>query len=1252
MTIIQHHLLDEEKATLHLLTQAANDRSRAEAQIRKTLELRTDAASRAREASRSASEKRYQFTAERIQFDRAATSQAITERHQSTLARLQKAATDARRNAGAEYAKAKETIESTYHESSWTNTALAEADEARADSDRQETLRKLVSFRERIQGVQREIAQFQTDVAPKSAEAQKVALEVAINAIRTDVEAAETQLAEVRKLARYGLLRFLFPSRRRRLRNAVATAHKSLSAASAHCDAAPAQVDEFHRQRLAAIKAGHDGRQHQLKETHDRDLAEVTRRRDAANRRADDEYTRLLKDAEQHHDAALVSIERDSARLERENQQRHDEDIRSLEETFQAAAETSRSQHQTEWAEMAQAWKLALAKAEQTANHVSEATARRFPDWSDPTWRAWHASRDLPPAIPFGKFQLRLVDMPGGIPEDEKLRDAGPAAFTMPALLPFPQNCSLLLHTGGAGRTEAERVVQMLLFRLLTALPPAKSRFMIIDPVGLGQNFGAFMHLADHDEQIVSSRIWTESHHIEQKLADLTAHMEIVIQKYLRNQFANIADYNEAAGEVAEPFRFVVVANFPANFTPEAGRRLMSIAASGPRCGVYTIITLDPKLPLPQGFDLKEVERNSIVLRWSHAAYQWMDADFGTFPFQLDAPPDDSLLTEIVQKAGRAAKEASRVEVPFEFVAPPENEWWSKSSRDGIEVAIGRAGATKRQWLQLGKGTAQHVLLAGKTGSGKSTLLHALITNVALNYSPEEVELYLVDFKEGVEFKGYATQALPHARVVAIESEREFGLSVLQRLDVELRERGEQFRAAGVQDIQAYRQGSRKMPRILLIIDEFQMFFVEDDKLAQDAALLLDRLVRQGRAFGIHVLLGTQTLGGAYSLARSTIGQMAVRVALPCSEADGHLILGDDNPAARLLARPGEAVYNNANGIVDGNQFFQVVWLPEERREHYLQRIRSLADARGAGGPLIVFEGNSLADIARNPHIAGMVENGRPQKSGECVAWLGDAIAIKEPTSAAFRRHSGSNLLVVGQFDEEALALFAAAFISLAVQSEPDVVQFHMLDGSRPDDPHTGYLERLAGRVLHSTKIGGWRDTVAILSDLATEIEIRQRSPDPELGSRFLFLYGLHRFRDLRRNEDDFGFSSRRGEEAAPNPNKLLNTILREGPPLGIHTILWCDNLNNLNRSLDRTTLRELDMRVLFQMSAADSSNLIDMPLAGKLGTHRAVFHSEDRGQPEKFRPYGLPNPAWLDALRVQLRARAPLVSVPLRESV
>ena len=168
---------------------------------------------------------------------------------------------------------------------------------------------------------------------------------------------------------------------------------------------------------------------------------------------------------------------------------------------------------------------------------------------------------------------------------------------------------------------------------------------------------------------------------------------------------------------------------------------------------------------------------------------------------------------------------------------------------------------------------------------------------------------------------------------------------MLQRLDVELKARGEIYRELGCQDLAGYREARPEvpMPRVLLIVDEFQEFFVEDDKIAQEVTLLLDRLVRQGRAFGMHVILGSQTLGGQYSLPKATLGQMAVRIALQCSEADAHLILSEDNTAARLLTRPGEAIYNDANGMIEGNNLFQVVWLlGRATAKQYLEKIQEM----------------------------------------------------------------------------------------------------------------------------------------------------------------------------------------------------------------------------------------------------------------------------------------------------------------------
>ncbi len=313
------------------------------------------------------------------------------------------------------------------------------------------------------------------------------------------------------------------------------------------------------------------------------------------------------------------------------------------------------------------------------------------------------------------------------------------------------------------------------------------------------------------------------------------------------------------------------------NFSDTAARRLRNIATSGARCGVYTLIHWDQRQPLPADFVPDELRKNSITITRTEKRFELAGRHMPGTRLLLDAPPAPEFVTHFLHQVGKSGKDSNRVEVPFEQVAPPNAELWKEETTEELRVPIGRSGATKLQYLAIGKGTRQHALIAGKTGSGKSTLFHIIVTNLALWCSPEQVEFYLVDFKKGVEFKCYATRRLPHARVVAIESDRQFGLSVLQRVDVELRRRGDLFRKLGVQDLPGYKRagGTEAIPRSLLMIDEFQEFFVEEDRISQDAAVLLDRIVRQGRAFGIHVVLGSQTLGGAYTLARATIGQMA-----------------------------------------------------------------------------------------------------------------------------------------------------------------------------------------------------------------------------------------------------------------------------------------------------------------------------------------------------------------------------------------
>ncbi len=966
-------------------------------------------------------------------------------------------------------------------------------------------------------------------------------------------------------------------------------------------------------------------------------------------KQADEKYPAILKEIEQRRVEALKQIDERYPKKIAELKERLANDTKQLHENYRVQKETTEKAYADAWKNLTERWRSALAEVQDTVDHVNKTGSELFLDWHNVPPDEWVPPKAVPPALQFGKFQIEMNQIPQGITSDPRLKGMAPERYTLPSMVPFPSLASLLIRAHDAGKAEAAQLLQATMLRYATSIPAGKVRFTIIDPVGLGENFAAFMHLADYSELLVNSRIWTETSHIEQRLTDLQAHMENVIQKYLRNEFETIEDYNVHAGEVAEPFRILVVANFPANFNESATRRLISIASSGARCGVFTLISIDTKLPLPSAFQIKDLEPHAVNLSWKEGKFQWRDPNFTKFPLQLDKPPGSETFTRLMHIVGEAARNANRVEVPFDFIAPKPHEYWTGNTAKGVDVPLGRAGATKLQHMRLGKGTSQHVLIAGKTGSGKSTLLHALIMNAALTYSPDELQLYLIDFKKGVEFKVYAAMELPHAKVIAVESEREFGLSVLQRLDLELKVRGDRFRDLGVQDLNGYRQleGQPPLPRILFIVDEFQEFFVEDDKIAQDVGLLLDRLVRQGRAFGVHVNLGSQSLGGAYSLARSTLGQMAVRIALQCSESDSNLILSEDNSAARLLTRPGEAIYNDQNGTVEGNNFFQVVWLSDSRREEYLEELQALAKAQNRPpAEQIVFEGNLPAVPAKNHLLGGFLfaeDWPTPPKADH--AWLGEAIAIKDPTAAVFRPQSGSNLLIVGQNGPGALGIMVTSLMSIASQhvparpSNPGVgVRFYIFDGSPVDSKDAGLLGKLSEVLPHPIRDVSWREVKSVIGEIAGEVERRQK----EIGETppiYLFIYDLQRFRDLRKAEDDFGFS-RGGDERNVPPAKLFASILRDGPPVNVHTIIWCDSLNNLNRTFDRQALKEFEIRILFQMSANDSSSLIDSPAAGKLGELRALFFSEEEGKLEKFRPYGYPEDDWFTYVRDRMKSR------------
>ncbi|MHC4199360.1 MAG: AAA family ATPase, partial [Planctomycetota bacterium] len=442
-------------------------------------------------------------------------------------------------------------------------------------------------------------------------------------------------------------------------------------------------------------------------------------------------------------------LDRRHAKLERKIASRRDQGLkrlrseaseaeRRLEEQYRTNLESRETKHRTQTKETGEEGERTVARLreewegllEEFCAFGRETTAycrAEHPDWGDPIWRDRPRPVQFPTEVPVGTAGVELGRLISGGPEGFPLPDDD--TVVLPFALSFPTAGSLFLQTKGKERDLALGMLHNAILRILTSFPPGMAKLTIADPVGLGQSFSALMRLADYDESLVANRIWTEAVHIERRLADLTEHIEKVIQKYLRNRYATIEEYNREAGEMTEAYQFLVIADFPTGFSELGLERLASILTSGPRCGVYTLIHHDVKQSLPSNIDISQVGKGGLVLRKADEGFLADRDGLRNALFSGEPPPPAELISELLEVIGLQAQGAKRVEVPFASAAPGKKKLWSLSSETGIRVPVGRAGADRLQHLDLGRGTAQHSLIGGRTGSGKSTLFHVMITN-------------------------------------------------------------------------------------------------------------------------------------------------------------------------------------------------------------------------------------------------------------------------------------------------------------------------------------------------------------------------------------------------------------------------------------------------------------------------------------------------------------------------------------------
>ncbi len=872
--------------------------------------------------------------------------------------------------------------------------------------------------------------------------------------------------------------------------------------------------------------------------------------------------------------------------------------------------------------------------------------------WSDSLWKRFTSKSDgpIPAGIRLGRFKF---------PDGNELIDT-------PVFVPLIGQGHIFIE--GYDQQNVQEIIETLLLRMLVSFPSDTVRMTLCDPLSLGKNLSGFLKLPP---KLRGEKVNSRPDEIANELIRLENHIEQVTQDRLGKIYSNIEEYNENVQDTPVPYHILALMDFPAGFDEAMLLRLEKISRNGPVTGVYIFAGLDNKQSFPREFNKKQIFLTGLKLKCNEKwEIKLEHPDLGSINTIADRLPNIPLFLQLLEQVKVGIENVSHT-VPLSRIAISANKTWAGSTVNGIYIPIGIDEQGKIHQIILGQDTVHHALVGGRIGSGKTNFLHVLINQAGLLYSPEELELYLMDLKEGVEFQDY--QQLPHAKVIALETDPEYGLSLLNHIHLEFQKRGKLFTQAKFSEISEYRKNTGKsLPRILLIIDEYQKLFDRDNSLAQEASYILEDLTRRGRSFGIHIVLSSQSPSaqGLYSGALYT--QIGLRIAFQCMDKDSQAILGESNLGATQIQERGLAIFNDCVGMQSANKLIRVASGSKNERSAYLKRIVNHVPSLSC--PL-TFNGSEPARMINSPSLMSLLArtDWREEGVSSVNLWLGEPVAIKPETKAFLKKDSRCNFMIMGGKESQAYGLLLSTFVSLISQIDPQKLKLIIAEFEQTDSPYNHFFSRVTGYLPHmSIDVANKKNAVEHLDFLLSILNHRMGnqevvSDDLPLGDSWktldevefdgnhdikesdanssisnivsddttcvFIICGLQRWRELRGNRNDYD----------PNTyaSKLLS-LAEDGPEHGIHLVIWSDTYGTLSRFQFERALELFDMRVYLRLTDKDSSFLLDNVAASQLGDHRALFRDEgwESGRMEKFKPYVIPENDDLQNIITKINAK------------
>lgn len=759
-----------------------------------------------------------------------------------------------------------------------------------------------------------------------------------------------------------------------------------------------------------------------------------------------------------------------------------------------------------------------------------------------------------------------------------------------------------------------------VIWSFLSFMPVTKVNVCVFDSEQRGNSIVPFLEFRKLSPETFDQKIYTSQEQMYERLQKINSQIDEFIQEKLGNRYKNILDYNLNTPNRAEAVTLLVLYDFPSGMDGRSIDLLTNILRNGNKCGVFTMICYNPNITFSRYESIDE--RLEQISKYC-AFIDYKDGHYTLLPYnlQINTPEllsynaTDAFIKDYIEKSEAIKKQG------LSFKDIISKDFFSLDSSKSMKIPVGVGDGDSIINITIGEGSSHHGLIAGATGSGKSTLLHTLIMSSMLHYSPEQLHLYLMDFKSGTEFKVYESVSLPHIQLLALDAMQEFGESILENLVVEMEHRSSLFKEAGQTSLKGYTQVTgQPLPRILVIMDEFQILFNDSTnrKVAMNCAELTKRIVTEGRAFGIHLLMATQSTKviSDLTLSHGTIEQMRIRVGLKGGENDARYLFSDQNDtkALTMMKGPIGTAVINLDYTEQSNIGFRAAYCDDATQKYYLDLISKTYDEKRS--TLQIFEGSRTINLLDYFADANIGET----SDLPAQIHMGTLIKVAPPFAISIDKKKKHNLLVCGSNERMANTILNNYMISALLNRNATV---YCIDGDKlVGDNDSAEFYGALGKCSTQFKVAQDRaDIIKFINEIYRNYQSwKKQNSDDVIFVVIKNLQFLDVVKSIFKGDaidesefidevsaepeldpaDPFAavnniFANRGGNDNLSVGEKLIKMI-EDGSGFGIHFVVTSLEYQSVRECMyyGENILTKFPERIIFSLGSNDADNLIE----------------------------------------------------------